>query len=251
MAMGGDICGDTMQGSTHGRAHNYGSSSGEVIVEFTATTNDMTFDACQSDYDSYLRIYDAGMNHQITANDDHGGRCSTSNYYASHLHTTSLQPGVTYNLIIEGYSSNHGNYRVDVHCAGNNVDTGHPCVSHSDCGGSNPFCYHPHGCWPCSECHNCWDGVDNTCGPGCPGILSCAESAVAESIVKQGESIKSKLKAKKRAAHKAQTARQAETKLGTFIGSASKGKQEEQVAKQQEKVAESSLTFSIAETKLG
>merc|ERR1719414_2106430 len=173
MAMGNDICGDNMQGSTHGQQNTVGSASGEVIVEFTATTNDMTFDACQSDYDSYLRIYDAGLHNQIAANDDHGGRCNGNNWYASYLHTTSLQAGVTYKLVIEGYGGNHGNYQVTVHCG-----RGH------------------------------------------------AESEVGEAILNQGAYIKSKSEAKKSEALKAKTARQAETKLGTFIGSASKDKEE-------------------------
>jgi len=218
-----------MQGSTHGQQNRVGSASGEVIVEFTATTNDMTFDACQSDYDSYLRIYDAGLHNQIAANDDHGGRCNGNNWYASYLHTTSLQAGVTYKLVIEGYGGNHGNYQVTVHCG-----RGH------------------------------------------------AESEVGEAILNQGAYIKSRSEAKKSEALKAKTARQAETKLGTFIGSASKDKEEEQVAKsarqaetklgtfigsaskgkeeeqvartdiatkakQEETVAESGLTFSIAD----
>jgi len=203
-----------MQGSTHGQQNRVGSASGEVIVEFTATTNDMTFDACQSDYDSYLRIYDAGLHNQIAANDDHGGRCNGNNWYASYLHTTSLQAGVTYKLVIEGYGGNHGNYQVTVHCG-----RGH------------------------------------------------AESEVGEAILNQGAYIKSRSEAKKSEALKAKTARQAETKLGTFIGSASKDKEEEQVAKsarqaetklgtfigsaskgkEEEQVAKTGLTFSIAD----
>jgi len=58
-------------------------------------------------------------------------------------------------------------------CQGNGYPTREsgPCVkgtgacnSHSECGSSAPFCYEGR-CAPCSECHYCHDGIDDTCGP--------------------------------------------------------------------------------------
>merc|ERR1711994_875663 len=73
-------------------------------------------DACGSNYDSYLRVYDSS-GRLVGYNDDHGGQCSSSgsNRYAFHLQT-SLVAGNSYTLVIEGYSSNEGDFVVDITC---------------------------------------------------------------------------------------------------------------------------------------
>merc|ERR1712038_2024447 len=76
----------------------------------------MGFDGCGSTYDSYLRVYNAEGS-EVASNDDYAhGSCSGSNRYASHLETSILTPGATYNLVVEGYSSNEGDFFVHVSC---------------------------------------------------------------------------------------------------------------------------------------
>merc|ERR1711879_531147 len=78
-------CGQTVSGSTVGRSSSFGSSSGDATYQFVATERQYVFDACQSSYDSLLRVFDSnGV--QIGVNDDHGGRCSAgSQRTASHV----------------------------------------------------------------------------------------------------------------------------------------------------------------------
>lgn len=67
-------CGQTVSGSTVGRSSSFGNSAGDATYQFVATESQHVFDACQSSYDSLLRVFDSnGV--QIGMNDDHGGRC--------------------------------------------------------------------------------------------------------------------------------------------------------------------------------
>lgn len=84
-------------------------------MTFVADTSDVTFDACESDYDSYLRLYNAAGD-QVEFNDDHGGRCGGTNYYSSHMQVSGLSVGSTYTLVVEGYSSSEGGYIVTATC---------------------------------------------------------------------------------------------------------------------------------------
>merc|ERR550539_1861789 len=52
-------CGQTISGSTVGRSSSVGSSSGEATYQFVATERQYVFDACQSSYDSLLRVFDS------------------------------------------------------------------------------------------------------------------------------------------------------------------------------------------------
>jgi hypothetical protein len=110
-------CGQTVSGSTVGASSSVGSSSGEHIYSFAATTSDVTFDACDSDYDSYLRLMDANLASTLASNDDHGGTCgSGARWSASKLEVTGLTIGTTYNIVIEGFSSYAGAYVLGMSC---------------------------------------------------------------------------------------------------------------------------------------
>jgi len=87
-----------------------------MTYDFVASGSNYVFDACGSSYDSYIRLYDSSGT-QIAANDDNSARCSGSSgsRYASHLQT-SLVAGNSYTLVIEGYSSNEGDFVVDITC---------------------------------------------------------------------------------------------------------------------------------------
>lgn len=127
-------CGQSVSGSTEGAANSVGNSAGDHIYSFVATTSDVTFDACQAGYDSYLRLMDANLLSQIDANDDHGGACGGTNTRASKLEATGLTVGATYNIVIEGYSREEGAYVLAMSCSG---DGGNPAEPGTDlCGTS-------------------------------------------------------------------------------------------------------------------
>jgi hypothetical protein len=113
-------CGRTVRGSTEGRSSIVGSSSGEALFEFTATEREYEFDACLSNYDSLLRVYQGAASdlpnaRQVATNDDHGGRCSGSNRYASHL-IVRTTIGQTYTLVVEGFSNEEGDFVLTTSC---------------------------------------------------------------------------------------------------------------------------------------
>jgi len=98
-------CGSTVRGSTRGLASRIGHSSGEATFIFRAGADPVTFDLCQSEYDSYIRILDDSGS-EVAANDDHNGLCSNPQHrYASHLRV-SLQEGRLYTVVVEGFRGN-------------------------------------------------------------------------------------------------------------------------------------------------
>ncbi len=102
-------CGSSVTGSTTGTLNNYGGPSAEAIYRFEAdVTGDYEFSSCGSDYDTYLRIYDANMNELYSADDD--GDC---NHQA--IINRELSPG-SYYVLIEGYQELAGFYTLTVTC---------------------------------------------------------------------------------------------------------------------------------------
>jgi len=107
-------------GTTIGSGSECGNTAEDKWYMFTiATTADVTIDLCGSGYDTYLRLYNSGAGScgaatQINFNDDSG--CG--------LQSTISQPGLTagtYIIMVEGYSSNSGNYTLNIqvnNCAG-------------------------------------------------------------------------------------------------------------------------------------
>jgi len=111
-------CGQTVRGSTRGRPSSIGSRSGEMTYQFVATTTQYVFDACQSTYDSYLRVYSGtpSTGRQIARNDDHRGRCPRGSRRTASYLTVPTTVGQTYTLLIEGYGRSEGNFVVTAEC---------------------------------------------------------------------------------------------------------------------------------------
>merc|ERR1712038_582944 len=116
-------CGRTVSGTTVGRSSIVGNNAGEAVFEFVATESEYEFDACLSGYDSVIRVYEGAAanlsrtSRQIAMNDDHSGRCSGSNRFASHIRRARTTIGQTYTLVVEGYGSNEGNFVVTANCS--------------------------------------------------------------------------------------------------------------------------------------
>lgn len=128
-------CGGHFHGSTVGLQDIFGNPSGDAWHTFVAGDSHMIIDACQSKYDSYIRLYRFEVYwertcvgevcfdmpksrwYEVTSNDDHNGRCHSPGHgYASFLEVSNLIKGETYALVVEGYRSNEGQYSVSLSC---------------------------------------------------------------------------------------------------------------------------------------
>jgi len=113
-------------GTTVGYVHNYdeacpysGSTAPDVVYKATpATTGIWCFDLCYSSYDTKIYIYDQDLN-LVACNDDFwfDPPCYT---YSSRLYPVTLQAGVEYYIVIDGYGSASGAYVMDIpeNCGG-------------------------------------------------------------------------------------------------------------------------------------
>lgn len=117
----GNGCGYTSytdyQNNGYGFSNNYGQSSPDVWYRFTlSNAADVSISLCNSNFDTYLHLLD--VNGNLVASDDDGG-CGnrTSMLYQS------LGTG-TYYIVVEGYSSNTGDFNLDFAING----TGAPAV---------------------------------------------------------------------------------------------------------------------------
>src|SRR5690606_34816535 len=111
-------CGDTDSGSTVGATNSGGNDAGDVFYTFTGTgTEEMvTVSLCGSTYDTTVRVFsDCTLGTEIAFNDDAGaGDCAGT----LQSEVTFLSDGTsTYVIMVEGYSSNVGNYEIAVSCA--------------------------------------------------------------------------------------------------------------------------------------
>ena len=68
------------------------------------------FDSCQSEYDTVLHVYSSDLTVEHASCDD-CGRC-----YDRAVLNSSVLPAGDYLLVIEGYGSSRGQYRVDMNC---------------------------------------------------------------------------------------------------------------------------------------
>ena len=108
-------CGETIPGSTTTSSNNYGGSSPEDIYAFEVlTSSSVTFSTCNSNYDTWLRIYDSNMQ-EIESCDDCGD-CGVQTV----LENIALSPG-NYYILIEGYSDYSGDYNLEMTCVDNNA----------------------------------------------------------------------------------------------------------------------------------
>ena len=122
-------CGQIVTGTTAGGSHLFGNDANDVLYAFTlsrATT--ITFDGCQSAYNTYLRILSADLQTEIDFNDDHGGRCGAGSSVPSHIASRSYPAG-SYILVVEGYGNDNGEFSVNMQCATGSPTTGAPTSS--------------------------------------------------------------------------------------------------------------------------
>jgi hypothetical protein len=147
-------CGETVTGTTRLATSHVGTGAGDHIFAFTCDTDnpsnqcDITFDSCESSFDTYLRIYSEDMSEEITGCDDCGS-CGTR----SILSNVVLNKG-NYHLIVEGFSFSEGSYSVFMECAdvdievctcsgqSNTAGEGSDCL---DFDGDQGWCYTDHG----------------------------------------------------------------------------------------------------------
>jgi len=149
-------CGGHFHGSTVGLQNSFGNPSGDAWHSFVAGDSHMIIDACQSTYDSYIRLYHYELYweptcvdmifdeicfdmpksrwYEVDFNDDHSGRCHNPGHgYASFLEVSNLIKGDTYALVVEGYSSNEGQYSVSLSCPTLEASLQPQTVSSSSC----------------------------------------------------------------------------------------------------------------------
>lgn len=180
-------CGDVQSG--------YMGYDGSVTFEFVnSNQQDVFFTNCHSDFDTTFYLYDYRgyeIQDQSTNNCD-GDDCSDSSYYCSSstresFIMSSLSAG-TYELVLAPYSSDYGSWEIEVIC-GDSIDLindapyGEYCNSHDDCSsGDNVFCNVNYDCDWCSECHYCWDGIDDTCGDCGDGYPTMEDDCASNSF---------------------------------------------------------------------
>lgn len=111
-------CGDTVTGSTVNATDSGNNASNDVFYSFTDTVlQDVTLSLCNSNFDTFIRVYDdCPQTNQIAGNDD-SANCPGNQSEV----TFTAQPNVTYYIMIEGYTSNNGAYEMSVACIPNVV----------------------------------------------------------------------------------------------------------------------------------
>ncbi|MBU2940613.1 choice-of-anchor J domain-containing protein [Lacinutrix sp. C3R15] len=103
-------CGDTVSGSTEYATDSGNNASNDVwyVLAGTSEGDEITASLCGSGYDTYIRVFDACGGTQVAFNDD---ECSVQS------EITFTSDGVaTYYIMVEGYSSNNGDFDLAVSC---------------------------------------------------------------------------------------------------------------------------------------
>ena len=112
----GIVCGQTVSGTTVDGANTIGRTANDVVYTFTlsqATT--ITFDGCQSRYDSFLSVLDNGGS-MVSEYDDGCPPGDRGDRYATKLAAREYDAGL-YMLVVEGFSeSSVGDFVVQMHC---------------------------------------------------------------------------------------------------------------------------------------
>jgi len=110
----------TFVGTTTGYANNYdemcpyGGNAPDVVYSLTPEADvALDFDLCHSSYDTKIFIYDEAM-HLVACNDDFYFDHPACFDYSSKLVNRALQGGVTYYIVVTGYSNAHGPYQLDI-----------------------------------------------------------------------------------------------------------------------------------------
>ena len=108
--------GDVIYGTTIGAtddANVTSNLSGDVWYTYASTSaDDVTITTCGSPFDTYLRVFDSCTGEQIAYNDDMGTECASSGLNSQ---LTFANDGVsTYHIMVEGFSSNVGDFTLSV-----------------------------------------------------------------------------------------------------------------------------------------
>ncbi|GGG43020.1 T9SS type A sorting domain-containing protein [Bizionia arctica] len=106
-------CGDVINGSTISATDTGNNASNDVWYSLAGTTDgeEISISLCGSDFDTYLRVFDACSGTEVVSNDD--DFCDGSIAVQSAVTFTSDGTS-TYYIMVEGYSSNNGNFVLTV-----------------------------------------------------------------------------------------------------------------------------------------
>jgi hypothetical protein len=113
-------CGDTVTGDTTRAGSHRGHESGDHIFYFAVENSsvaNLRFDACNSEFDTHLRVYTDNFAEELEECDD-CGTCGAQ----TQLDTGELGPGV-YALVVEGYGQSEGIYWVTMNCQNLTLNT--------------------------------------------------------------------------------------------------------------------------------
>ena len=110
-------CGTKVDGTTAGAGSHVGNHGGDHVYFFEVEDGieNIQFDSCASDMDTFLRVMDHTLSTEFAACDD-CGPCGIQTVLDLASLGVSLEPG-SYALVVEGYSYNEGHYEVEMHCA--------------------------------------------------------------------------------------------------------------------------------------
>lgn len=101
-------CNQNVVGNTANGTNQYGNPSPEHFYQFSVLKRQhVMFQACESDFDTFITIYDENEN-QVAYNDDDCGLKSVLDI--------DLEQG-TYYLLVEGYQMSFGNYSITMKCS--------------------------------------------------------------------------------------------------------------------------------------
>ncbi|GGG43005.1 T9SS-dependent choice-of-anchor J family protein [Bizionia arctica] len=126
-------CGDMVSGSTVSATNSGNNTSNDVwyVLAGTAVDQEITASLCGSDFDTYIRIFDACAGTQVAFNDDNSAACGTG----GNSEVTFTSDGVTtYYIMVEGYSTNNGNFDLAITCS---------TIGIQDYNASELFTYYP------------------------------------------------------------------------------------------------------------
>ncbi|WP_243471397.1 T9SS type A sorting domain-containing protein [Winogradskyella sp. MH6] len=103
-------CGDTVMGSTANATDSGNNSAPDVYYSLagTAAGEEITASLCGSSFDTLIRVFDACEGTQLFSNDDSCGLQSEV--------TFTSDGSTTYIIMVEGFSSNSGDYTLAVTC---------------------------------------------------------------------------------------------------------------------------------------
>ena len=103
-------CDGVYAGETATATDTGGNPAPDVWYSYSGAAGDITLSLCDggTDYDSYLRVYDACDGTEIADNDD---SCDLQSELTFAADGTS-----TYYIMVEGYSANSGNFSLEVFC---------------------------------------------------------------------------------------------------------------------------------------